>query len=113
MGRIAASRQPLETNSIDAGRGFDVGWATEQGLVAFGGYPLAVQSRLVRRSDDLRTQSALRKRTFKPLRRAAGRISLGIERRSANRAGKSCRPPKKRRKKATAAKSMFLCQHEP
>ncbi len=80
LGRIAASREPLETNDIQAEPGVDVRWAREQGIVAFGGYPLVVQGRLVGVVVTF-AQHALSDVEFKALGEAAGRISLGIQRR--------------------------------
>src|SRR5437763_8040791 len=47
LGRIAASRQPLETNAIQDESGVDVEWAKQNGIVSFAGYPLLVQERLI------------------------------------------------------------------
>ena len=47
VGRIAATRQPIETNSALTEPGIDSEWASAQGIVALGGYPLVVHTRLV------------------------------------------------------------------
>ena len=104
LGRIAASRRPLETNSLDSDAGFDMEWARSQSIVSFAGYPLVIQDRLVgvivtfgRRplsSDD-----------FAALRLAASRISLGIQRRQTE---EELQAAKEKAEDATAAKSMFL-----
>jgi len=47
LGRIAAMRQALETNSILTQEGVDEDWAKSQGIVSLGGYPLVVKDRLV------------------------------------------------------------------
>lgn len=48
IGRIAAARQPLLTNDVshDPNIG-DPEWAAQEGLVAFAGYPLVVEDRVV------------------------------------------------------------------
>lgn len=48
IGRIAESRQPLLTNDIqNDGSISDPDWARAQGMVAFAGYPLMVETRVV------------------------------------------------------------------
>ena len=80
LGRIAASREPLETNSLTSEEGFDMEWAQAQGVVSFGGYPLVVQDRLVGVIVAFGTHP-MTAEDFQALRRVAGRISLGIQRR--------------------------------
>jgi signal transduction histidine kinase/DNA-binding response OmpR family regulator/HPt (histidine-containing phosphotransfer) domain-containing protein len=80
LGRIAASRQPLETNAVVDEPGVDVAWAKEEGIVSFAGYPLVVQDRLVGVVVTFACQP-LSDVEFKALREAASRISLGIQRR--------------------------------
>ena len=46
VGRIASSRQPLETNSIANEPAVDTEWAKDQRIVSFAGYPLVAQERL-------------------------------------------------------------------
>jgi signal transduction histidine kinase/CheY-like chemotaxis protein len=104
LGRIAASRQPLETNSLDKESGFDMDWAREQGIASFAGYPLIVQDRLVGVVVTFGRQS-LSGEDFQALRMAAGRISLGIQRRQD---AEELRAAKEKAEEATAAKSMFL-----
>ena len=104
VGRIAASRQPLETNAIQAEPGVDVEWARAQGLVSFGGYPLIVQDRLVGVIVTF-GQLPLSSEDFHALRQAAARISLGIQRWQTE---EELQAAKVRAEEATAAKSMFL-----
>ncbi|WP_417735383.1 PAS domain S-box protein [Rosistilla oblonga] len=48
IGKIAASRQPLQTNTIlDDANVSDPDWAAREGMVAFAGYPLVVEDRVV------------------------------------------------------------------
>ncbi len=58
LGRIAATRIPLETNSIVTEPDVDADWAREQGIVSFAGYPLVVQERLVGVVVDIRSTAA-------------------------------------------------------
>jgi signal transduction histidine kinase/DNA-binding response OmpR family regulator/HPt (histidine-containing phosphotransfer) domain-containing protein/CHASE3 domain sensor protein len=104
LGRIAASRQPVETNQIQAEQGFDVRWAREQGMLSFAGYPLIVQDRLVGVVVTFARQT-LSEVEFKALAEAAGRISLGIQRRQNE---EELQAAKEKAEEATAAKSMFL-----
>ena len=104
LGRIAASRQPLETNSLDGEQGFDVAWAREKGVAAFGGYPLVVQERLVGVVATFGCHP-FSEEDFQALRQAAGRISLGIQRRQTE---DELQAAKEKAEEATAAKSMFL-----
>ncbi|MEO8594915.1 MAG: response regulator [Candidatus Solibacter sp.] len=80
VGRIAESRLAMETNSIESEAGIDLEWLHAQGLVSFAGYPLSVQGRLVGVIVTFGRQ-ALSAEDFQALRQAAGRISLGIQRR--------------------------------
>ena len=41
LGRIAATRQPLETNAFVVQQGVDVEWAQSHRIVSFAGYPLS------------------------------------------------------------------------
>jgi signal transduction histidine kinase/CheY-like chemotaxis protein/HPt (histidine-containing phosphotransfer) domain-containing protein len=104
LGRIAASRQPLETNSIESEAGFNVEWARAQGIVSFAGYPLVVQDRLVGVVVAFGCHP-LSEEDFQALRMAAGRISLGIQRRQTE---EELQAAKEKAEEATAAKSMFL-----
>jgi signal transduction histidine kinase/DNA-binding response OmpR family regulator/HPt (histidine-containing phosphotransfer) domain-containing protein/CHASE3 domain sensor protein len=104
LGRIAISRQPLETNSIDAEQGFDTEWAQTKGIVSFAGYPLIVQDRLVGVVVTFGCHK-LSEEDFQALRMAASRISLGIQRRQD---AEELQAAKEKAEEATAAKSMFL-----
>jgi signal transduction histidine kinase/CheY-like chemotaxis protein/HPt (histidine-containing phosphotransfer) domain-containing protein/CHASE3 domain sensor protein len=104
MGRIAASRQPLETNSFASEPGVDVEWAREQGIVSFGGDPLVVQDRLVGAIATF-GRKPLSEAEFKALAEVANRISLGIQRRQTE---EELQAAKIAADEATVAKSMFL-----
>ena len=104
LGRIAASRQPLETNLLESDQGFDVAWAKEQRIASFAGYPLVVQDNLVGVVVTFGRQ-VLSQEDFHALRQAAGRISLGIQRRQTE---EELQKAKEKAEEATAAKSMFL-----
>jgi signal transduction histidine kinase/DNA-binding response OmpR family regulator/HPt (histidine-containing phosphotransfer) domain-containing protein len=104
LGRIAATRQPLETNSMTSEQGVDVEWATAQGIVSFGGYPLVVQDRLVG-VIVVFGRAPFTAEDFSALAQAANRISLGLERRQTE---EELQVAKERAEEATAAKSMFL-----
>jgi len=104
LGRIAATRKPLESNSFAAEADVDVEWAKAQGIVSFGGYPLVVQDRL------MGVVVVFGKRPFVPeefsaIAQAASRISLGLQRRQTEQ---ELQAAKERAEEATAAKSMFL-----
>ncbi|HTS65851.1 MAG TPA: ATP-binding protein, partial [Candidatus Acidoferrales bacterium] len=104
VGRIAASRQPLETNAIGNEPGVDVEWARAQELISFGGYPLITQDRLVGVIVVFGRQP-LSEEDFQALRQATGRISLGIQRWQTE---EELQAAKVKAEEATAAKSMFL-----
>jgi PAS domain-containing protein len=80
LGRIAATRTPLQTNKIEDEPGVDRAWTKQQGLVGFGGYPLVAQDRLVGVVVTF-TRQPLSNFEFEALEQAARRISVGIERR--------------------------------
>jgi signal transduction histidine kinase/CheY-like chemotaxis protein/HPt (histidine-containing phosphotransfer) domain-containing protein/HAMP domain-containing protein len=104
VGRIAASQQPLESNSIESETGVDVDWVRAHGIVSCGGYPLVVQDRLVGVMVTFACHP-LSSEDFQLLREAAGRISLGIQRRQT---ADELQVAKDKAEEATAAKSMFL-----
>ncbi len=104
LGRIAASLQALETNSIDSEQGFDLEWARAQGIVGFGGYPLLVQDRLVGVFAAF-GRHPFSSEDFQALRLVANRISLGIQRKQTE---EELQVAKEKAEEATAAKSMFL-----
>ncbi len=104
LGRIAASRKPLESNQAELEEGVDADWARAQGIVCIGGYPLVVKDEVV---GVLVTfgQRALEEVEFKALREAANRISLGVQRRQTE---DELLVAKQKAEEATAAKSLFL-----
>ncbi|HTP34420.1 MAG TPA: response regulator, partial [Candidatus Acidoferrales bacterium] len=104
LGRIAASRQPLETNAVEADQGFDVEWARAQGVVSFAGYPLVVQNRMVGVIVTF-GQRPFSNDDFGALRQVTARISLGIQRWQTEQ---ELQAAKVKAEEATAAKSMFL-----
>ena len=109
LGRIAASRRPLETNALGAGDGFDLEWARSQKVVSFAGYPLVVQERLVGVIVAFGCHP-LSAEDLAALRLAASRISLGIQRRQTE---EELQAAKAKAEEATAAKSDVPGQHEP
>jgi signal transduction histidine kinase/CheY-like chemotaxis protein/HPt (histidine-containing phosphotransfer) domain-containing protein len=104
LGRIAATRRPLETNSITTEQDVDGEWAKANGMVSFGGYPLVVQDRLVGVIVAF-GRAAFTSEDFSALAQAANRISLGLQRRQTEQ---ELQAAKERAEEATAAKSMFL-----
>jgi CheY-like chemotaxis protein/HPt (histidine-containing phosphotransfer) domain-containing protein len=104
LGRIAASRRPLETNSLSGDEGFDLEWARAQNVVSFAGYPLIVQDRLIGVIVAF-GQVPFSPEDFAALRLAANRIALGIQRRQTE---EELKIAKAKAEEATAAKSMFL-----
>ena len=104
VGRIAATRQAIETNSALTESGIDSEWASAQGIVALGGYPLVVHTRLVG-VVVVFARGHFAVEEFSALAQAAGRISLGVERRQTEQELHSA---KEKAEEATAAKSMFL-----
>ena len=104
VGRIAESRQPVETNSLTTEQGVDVKWAKEQGIISFGGYPLVVQEHLMGIIVAF-GRAPFSQEDFSALAQAANRVSLGLQRRQAEQ---ELQAAKERAEEATAAKSMFL-----
>jgi signal transduction histidine kinase/AmiR/NasT family two-component response regulator/HAMP domain-containing protein len=104
LASIAASRQPLETNSLASEEGFDMEWARKEGIVGFGGYPLQVQDRLVGVMVTF-ARRPLSEEDFQALRQVANRISLGVQRQEIDEELQAARD---KAEEATAAKSMFL-----
>ena len=104
LARIAASRQPLETNSIQNEPGVDPAWARTQGLVSFAGYPLVAQDRLVGVFVTFGSQP-LSPEDFSALQQVASRISLGIQRKGLEA---ELLTAKEAAEAATRAKSDFL-----
>ena len=104
VGRIAESRMAIETNSIAREPGVSAEWLRAEGLVSFAGYPLVVRDRLLGVIVTF-GQQELSAEDFQALRLAAGRISLGIQRRQTE---EELHVAKEKAEEATAAKSMFL-----
>ena len=104
VGRIAASRQPLEFNSIQTEPDIDPVWAKAQGLNSFAGYPLVAQNRLVGVFVTFGRQ-AFSPEDFKALQQVASRISLGIQRKELEA---ELLTAKEAAEAATKAKSDFL-----
>jgi signal transduction histidine kinase/DNA-binding response OmpR family regulator len=86
IGRIAESRKPHLTNDVlhDPNVG-DPAWAAREGLVAFAGYPLRVEDRLVGVAA-LFARQPLPDDTLESLASIADTIALGIDRKRAEEA---------------------------
>ncbi|MBI4891644.1 MAG: response regulator, partial [Acidobacteria bacterium] len=104
IGRIAASRQPLETNELEKEEGVDQEWVRRNGLVSFAGHPLLVKGELVGVIVTFGRKPLLPEE-FRSLAEAAAGICLGFERR---RNEEELAAAKLKAEEATAAKSMFL-----
>ena len=105
IGRIAASQQAAgdEFDRAPTSTSMPNGSA-RNGIVSFGGYPLIVQDQLVGVVMTF-ARHAMSEEDFQTLRQAAGRISLGIQRRQTE---EELEVAKVKAEEATAAKSMFL-----
>ncbi len=80
IGRIAASRQPLLTNQVQTDEQIsNRDWAVREGMVAFAGYPLLIQDRLLG-VVALFTRHPLHQETMDEIASAAKAITLGIDR---------------------------------
>ncbi len=80
IGHIAQQRRPLLTNEVaDDPHISDKDWARREGLVAFAGYPLVVQDRLLGVLG-LFSRRPLSEAVLQTLGSVAGVIALGIER---------------------------------
>lgn len=78
IGRIAATREPHLTNSVQTDpHTSDPEWARREGMVAFGGYPLLIEGDLVGVMA-MFARHALSESAFDALETIANRISLGI-----------------------------------
>ncbi len=83
IGLIAQERQPHMTNQVVGDpRVSDQRWATENGMVAFAGYPLIVENQLVGVMA-LFSCAALSQPTFQALDAIANAMALGIQHRQA------------------------------
>jgi PAS domain S-box-containing protein len=80
IGKIALSRRPHLTNTVvedmDAG---DRAWARREGMVAFAGYPLVVEDRLIGVLG-LFARHALRPDTLAALASISATVAIGVER---------------------------------
>jgi signal transduction histidine kinase/CheY-like chemotaxis protein len=80
IGQIAQQRRPLLTNEVaDDPRISDLDWARREGMVAFAGYPLVVQDRLLGVLG-MFSRRPLSETVLQALGSVAGVIALGIER---------------------------------
>jgi len=104
IGRIAATRQALETNAVESEPGVDQEWVRTNSIVSFAGYPLIVGDQLVGVVVTF-ARHVMSEEDFQALRQASGRISLGIQRRQTE---VELEVAKVKAEEATAAKSMFL-----
>ena len=83
IGLIAKERQPHLTNAIVGDpRVSDQEWAQREGMIAFAGYPLVVEDRLVGVMA-LFARHALSEATLEAMASVANEIGLGIERKQA------------------------------
>lgn len=79
IGRIAATRKPILTNSfVDHQDESDDEWALQEGMVAFAGYPLLVRGKLVGVLA-LFSRTSLDDDTLLALEAVADNIALGVE----------------------------------
>jgi PAS domain S-box-containing protein len=86
IGRIAKTRKPHLTNDVCGDPMFsDPDWAVREGIVAFAGYPMVVEGRVLGVMA-LFARTALNQSVLQALGTAADRISLGIERKRAEEA---------------------------
>ncbi len=80
IGQIAQQRRPLLTNEVtNDPRISDLDWARREGMVAFAGYPLVVQDRLLGVLG-MFSRRPLSEAVLQTLGSVAGVIALGIER---------------------------------
>ncbi|MHB8872581.1 MAG: sensor histidine kinase, partial [Myxococcaceae bacterium] len=86
IGQIASTRKPVLTNRLEDDAGFvDQAWAKREGLVAFAGYPLVVEDRLVGVMA-MFARKPLPEATLQALAAVANSIALGVERSRAHEA---------------------------
>ncbi|HEV3256617.1 MAG TPA: PAS domain S-box protein, partial [Gemmataceae bacterium] len=105
IGLIAEERKPHLTNSVVGDpRVSDQGWARREGMVAFAGYPLIVDDRLVG-VIGMFARRTLSDATLGAMASVANEIALGIERKRAEEALKEA---KEAAEAANVAKSQFL-----
>jgi PAS domain S-box-containing protein len=80
IGRIAAQRKPHLTNHVIGNPSVpEQVWARKEGMVAFAGYPLIVEDRLVGVAG-MFSREALSEVTLQSLARVADQIAVGIDR---------------------------------
>ena len=105
IGLIAQERKPHLTNSVIGDpRVSDQDWARREGMVAFAGYPLIVDDRLVGVMG-MFARRTLSDATLGAMASVANEIALGIERKRAEEALKEA---KEAAEAANVAKSQFL-----
>jgi PAS domain S-box-containing protein len=105
IGSIAQQRQPHSTNDVAGDpRITDPEWARREGMVAFAGYPLLIEDRLMG-VVAMFARKALSPAVLQVLRPVADGIALGIERK---RQEAELRRAKEAAESASRAKSEFL-----
>ena len=86
IGLVAQEKRPLLTNSVSSDpRVSDQEWATREGMVAFAGYPLMLEERVLGVLA-LFARHALAEDVLEAIRSVADSIALGIERKRAQTA---------------------------
>ena len=105
IGLIAEERKPHLTNAVIGDpRVSDQEWARREGMVAFAGYPLVVDNRLIGVMA-MFARTALGDATLQALASVASSIALGIDRK---RAEEDLKHAKEAAEAANQAKSQFL-----
>src|SRR5215467_61938 len=105
IGRIAQERRPVLTNEAQADPCIrDLGWARREGMVAFAGFPLVVNDRLLGVLG-MFSRKPLSEAVLQALESVAGLIALGIERKQQDA---ELRRAKEAAEAANRAKDEFL-----